>query len=99
MTKEVGADWRSKFLEFEERPFAAASIGQVHRGILEDGREVAVKLQYPGVAQSIDSDINNLMTVMNVGNILPEGKVRIFLFKFIGSSPCFCFSMYVGFNP
>ncbi|KAK7482191.1 hypothetical protein BaRGS_00026540 [Batillaria attramentaria] len=73
LNKELGSDWRSKFESFEDKPFAAASIGQVHRGVTLDGKEVAIKIQYPGVAQSIDSDINNLMSVLNVGNILPEG--------------------------
>lgn len=45
LNKELGYDWRSKFESFEDKPFAAASIGQVHKGVLKDGREVAVKLQ------------------------------------------------------
>ncbi|GFS05762.1 atypical kinase COQ8A, mitochondrial [Elysia marginata] len=73
MAKDLGPDWRDKLAEFDEKPFAAASIGQVHRGKLHNGMEVALKIQYPGVGDSIDSDINNLMTVMNVSNILPEG--------------------------
>lgn len=73
LAMELGPDWRSKFAVFEDRPFAAASIGQVHKGVLHDGQEVAVKVQYPGVAQSIDSDINNLMSVLKVWNILPPG--------------------------
>ncbi|KAK6182219.1 hypothetical protein SNE40_009949 [Patella caerulea] len=73
LNKELGYDWRNKFQSFEDKPFAAASIGQVHKGVLYDGREVAVKIQYPGVAKSIDSDINNLMSVLNVWQILPEG--------------------------
>ncbi|XP_076463711.1 atypical kinase COQ8B, mitochondrial-like [Babylonia areolata] len=73
MSRELGPDWRSNFEVFEDKPFAAASIGQVHKGTLKDGREVAIKIQYPGVAQSIESDINNLMSVLSVGNILPEG--------------------------
>jgi len=64
--------WRDMFQTFEERPFAAASIGQVHKGQLVDGRVVAVKIQYPGVAQGIESDINNLLGVLKVANILPE---------------------------
>ena len=48
-------------------------LGQVHSATLLDGREVAVKIQYPGVAKGIESDINNLVTVMNVWNILPKG--------------------------
>lgn len=73
LADEFGPDWRSRFEVFEDRPFAAASIGQVHKGVAKDGREVAIKIQYPGVAQSIDSDINNLMSVMNIWNILPQG--------------------------
>ncbi|KAK3787233.1 hypothetical protein RRG08_055956 [Elysia crispata] len=73
MAKDLGPDWRDKLDEFDEKPFAAASIGQVHKGKLHNGMEVALKIQYPGVGDSIDSDINNLMTVMNVSNILPEG--------------------------
>ncbi|GFO03900.1 Atypical kinase coq8a, mitochondrial [Plakobranchus ocellatus] len=73
MAKDLGPDWREKLAEFDEKPFAAASIGQVHKGKLHNGMDVALKIQYPGVGDSIDSDINNLMAVMNVGNILPEG--------------------------
>lgn len=73
MKKEFGADWKSKLASFEDKPFAAASIGQVHKGVLHDGRDVALKIQYPGVAKSIDSDINNLMSVLSVWNVLPKG--------------------------
>lgn len=45
LVKELGADWRAKLLEFDLKPFAAASIGQVHRGVLKDGRPVAIKIQ------------------------------------------------------
>ncbi|CAH1790744.1 unnamed protein product [Owenia fusiformis] len=73
MRTELGNDWRNKFESFDDKPFAAASIGQVHRGTTLDGREVAVKIQYPGVADSINSDINNLMAVLNIWQILPKG--------------------------
>ncbi|KAM4860509.1 atypical kinase COQ8A, mitochondrial isoform 2-T4 [Thomomys bottae] len=77
MTKTLNADlgphWREQLEYFEERPFAAASIGQVHLARLKDGREVAMKVQYPGVAQSINSDVQNLMAVLNMSNMLPEG--------------------------
>eukprot|EP00040_Diaphanoeca_grandis_P034634 m.215806 g.215806 ORF g.215806 m.215806 type:complete len:713 (+) comp33193_c0_seq1:212-2350(+) len=73
MESQLGADWKAKFAEFEMRPFAAASIGQVHRAVLHDNREVAVKVQYPGVAESIDSDISNLMMVLNGTGLLPKG--------------------------
>merc|ERR1711953_1550976 len=72
MTNEFGEDWRDKFKEFDEQPFAAASIGQVHRGKLHDGRVVAVKIQYPGVAKGIESDINNLLGVLKMAKIVPE---------------------------
>ncbi|XP_052768456.1 atypical kinase COQ8B, mitochondrial-like [Mya arenaria] len=70
---EFGADWRSKLMSFDDKPFAAASIGQVHRAVTLDGKNVALKIQYPGVAQSIDSDINNLMSILSVWNFIPKG--------------------------
>ncbi|RZF39889.1 hypothetical protein LSTR_LSTR010517 [Laodelphax striatellus] len=73
MKSELGADWRSRFASFEMRPFAAASIGQVHPGVLHDGTEVAVKIQYPGVAESIESDIENLVSLLKVWKVFPEG--------------------------
>jgi len=73
MKAELGEDWRSKFDEFDDTPIAAASIGQVHKGFLKDGRKVAVKVQYPGVADSIDSDIRNLQRLLSFGNFLPPG--------------------------
>ncbi|XP_051908697.1 atypical kinase COQ8A, mitochondrial [Hippocampus zosterae] len=73
LNSDLGPNWRDKLESFEERPFAAASIGQVHLARLKDGREVAMKIQYPGVAQSINSDVNNLMTVLSMSNALPDG--------------------------
>lgn len=73
MTAELGPGWKDSFKEFEEKPFAAASIGQVHRAILKDGQEVAIKVQYPGVARGIDSDIDNLGGIMKMWNIFPKG--------------------------
>ncbi|XP_051900158.1 atypical kinase COQ8B, mitochondrial isoform X2 [Pristis pectinata] len=70
---ELGPDWRDKLAVFEERPFAAASIGQVHHGELKDGREVAIKIQYPGIARSIKSDVENLLSVLKMSIALPEG--------------------------
>ncbi|XP_076000033.1 atypical kinase COQ8B, mitochondrial [Genypterus blacodes] len=70
---DLGPCWREKMSSFEDKPFAAASIGQVHHGVLKDGREIALKIQYPGVAESIHSDINNLMSVLKMSVILPEG--------------------------
>lgn len=93
MTAEFGNEWRSKFLEFNDQPFAAASIGQVHKGKLHDGRHVAVKIQYPGVAKGIASDINNLLGVLKIANILPESNAYIIICINIPmSSPSFLFT-------
>ncbi|XP_056021745.1 atypical kinase COQ8B, mitochondrial-like isoform X2 [Ostrea edulis] len=73
LRSELGEDWQDKFEHIDHTPFAAASIGQVHRGRLKDGREVAMKIQYPGVANSIESDINNLTTVLKIWDVFPKG--------------------------
>uniref|UniRef100_A0A671TNI5 Coenzyme Q8B n=1 Tax=Sparus aurata TaxID=8175 RepID=A0A671TNI5_SPAAU len=77
LEEELGPGWREKLSSFEDKPFAAASIGQVHHAVLKDGREIAMKIQYPGVAESIHSDINNLMSVLKMSVILPEGNNHI----------------------
>ncbi|EFA75709.1 ABC1 family protein kinase [Heterostelium album PN500] len=66
LEKELGKEWRTLFREFEEKPIAAASIGQVHRAVTLDGVKVAVKVQYPGVSDSITSDINTLMSMLKL---------------------------------
>uniref|UniRef100_A0A4Y0BIF0 ABC1 atypical kinase-like domain-containing protein n=1 Tax=Anopheles funestus TaxID=62324 RepID=A0A4Y0BIF0_ANOFN len=74
LVSELGPDWRSKLQSFDQKPFAAASIGQVHRGVLkDDGMEVAIKIQYPGVAKSIESDIDNLVSMLKVWDVFPAG--------------------------
>lgn len=70
---QLGETWRQHLSEFEEKPFAAASIGQVHWGKTTNGKEVAIKIQYPGVAKGIESDIDNLVGIMKVWNIFPRG--------------------------
>lgn len=107
ISSDLGPNWKDKLEYFEDKPFAAASIGQVHLARLKDGREVAMKiqvrvcllrdknteanfdkilwtslshyqiffLQYPGVAKSIDSDVNNIMTALSLSNALPEGNI------------------------
>ena len=70
---QLGSDWASKLEHFEWQPRAAASIGQVHAAVLKDGRRVAMKVQYPGVARSIESDVDNLMRLIAVANVLPRG--------------------------
>lgn len=74
LEKELTADYmKSHFEFFDEKPFAAASIGQVHEARLKDGTSVAVKIQYPGVAEGIESDIKNLLMILKVWNVLPQG--------------------------
>jgi aarF domain-containing kinase len=70
---DLGANWRELFQQFDEKPIAAASIGQVHSATLGDGRRVAVKVQYPGVADSISSDLNNLSLLLTASRLLPKG--------------------------
>jgi len=69
--REYGKGWEEKFEYFDFEPIAAASIGQVHRARTKDGRELALKIQYPGVAKSINSDVDNMAMFMRVANILP----------------------------
>lgn len=75
MAAELGPDWRARLggPAFEDAPVAAASIGQVHRSTLPDGRVVAIKVQYPGVAESIGSDLANLKRLLSVFTFLPKG--------------------------
>jgi len=68
-----GEGWDRHFRQFSFVPVAAASIGQVHRGETRDGQRLAVKIQYPGVRQSIDSDIDNVATLLRVSGLLPQG--------------------------
>mmetsp|Transcript_46127 Transcript_46127/g.106441 ORF Transcript_46127/g.106441 Transcript_46127/m.106441 type:complete len:405 (+) Transcript_46127:7-1221(+) len=72
LATELGSDWRSKVRSFQETPLAAASIGQVHRVVLKDGRLAALKVQYPGVAESVDSDLANLRRLAQYTGALPK---------------------------
>ncbi|GEQ70696.1 hypothetical protein JCM33374_g4375 [Metschnikowia sp. JCM 33374] len=84
MAKELGSEWRKRhFASFQDVPFAAASIGQVHDAVTEDLTSVVVKVQYPGVADSIDSDLNNLLLILTASSILPPG---LFLDKSIANA-------------
>ncbi len=65
--------WLNQFAKFDVRPIAAASIGQVHRAQLKDGTDLAIKVQYPGVAKSIDSDVSNVGALMKMSGLLPKG--------------------------
>ena len=73
LNAEWPAQWLRSFHKFDVQPIAAASIGQVHRGQLTDGRDLAIKVQYPGVAKSIDSDIANVGVLMRMSGLLPKG--------------------------
>ncbi len=66
-----GDGWQSRFSEFDYRPIAAASIGQVHRAKTHDGQVLAIKVQYPGVRESIDSDVNNVASLLRMTGLLP----------------------------
>lgn len=68
---EWGAGWRRRFKHFEATPIAAASIGQVHRATLPDGRVLAIKVQYPGIAASIDADVDNVGSLLRLSTLLP----------------------------
>lgn len=72
LAQEWGKDWRDRFSEFELRPIAAASIGQVHRAMTRDGRRLAIKVQYPGVRESIDADVDNVATLLRMSGVLPQ---------------------------
>jgi len=73
LVRELGADWQNNFKEINLFPFAAASIGQVHEAILKDGTRVALKIQYPGISNSIDSDLNNFKRIIELLGIFPRG--------------------------
>jgi len=67
-----GKGWNLKFKQFSFEPIAAASIGQVHSAHTKDGRHLALKVQYPGVRESIDSDVDNVATLLRVSGFLPK---------------------------
>jgi aarF domain-containing kinase len=77
----LGETWADKFTSFDRIPFAAASIGQVHQAVLapsqspsgEDGKRVAVKIQFPNIANSIASDLGYVKMVLTAGSLLPRG--------------------------
>ncbi|GGE20270.1 ubiquinol-cytochrome c reductase [Aureimonas endophytica] len=73
LDREWGRGWEARFDYFSFRPLAAASIGQVHRAMTADGRDLAVKLQYPGIRQSIDSDVDNVATLLRLLQLVPAG--------------------------
>jgi predicted unusual protein kinase regulating ubiquinone biosynthesis (AarF/ABC1/UbiB family) len=73
MTEAYGEDWEALFYDFDFKPLAAASIGQVHKTTSPDGRSIVLKVQYPGVRESIDNDVDNIATVLRLSGLLPQG--------------------------
>ena len=67
-----GDGWQQQFRHFDFKPIAAASIGQVHGASLPDGRRLAVKIQYPGIRHSIDSDVDNVVALLRLSKLIPE---------------------------
>jgi predicted unusual protein kinase regulating ubiquinone biosynthesis (AarF/ABC1/UbiB family) len=87
LAQQLGGTWRQRFKEFDDTPAAAASIGQVHRATWRDGRDVAVKIQYPGAATALMSDLNQLARFarlfaalfpgMDIKPLIAELKARV----------------------
>ncbi|SDK91718.1 ABC1 kinase family protein [Streptomyces indicus] len=77
LAERLGEDWREFFEEFEDKPSAAASIGQVHRAVWHDGRPVAVKVQYPGAGEALLSDLNQLSRFARLlGPLIPGLDIK-----------------------
>ncbi|MFF3514248.1 ABC1 kinase family protein [Streptomyces sp. NPDC002573] len=77
LEEHLGPDWHELFQEFEDKPSAAASIGQVHRAVWHDGRDVAVKVQYPGAGEALLSDLNQLSRFARLlGPLIPGMDIK-----------------------
>ncbi|MFI0237358.1 ABC1 kinase family protein [Streptomyces sp. NPDC016845] len=77
LEERLGATWQEMFLEFEDKPSAAASIGQVHHAVWHDGREVAVKVQYPGAGDALLSDLTQLSRFARLlGPLIPGMDIK-----------------------
>lgn len=80
LAEQLGDDWRKHFLSFDDRPTAAASIGQVHKAVWNDGREVAVKIQYPGAGKALLGDFTQLARLGKMfGALLPGLDMKALL--------------------
>ncbi|MGY0615350.1 ABC1 kinase family protein [Vibrio sp. FJH11] len=72
MENSLGPNWKAEFLAFNFKPIASASIGQVHQAYSDAGDKLAVKVQYPGIRKSINSDVDNVGTLLKVVGLIPE---------------------------
>ena len=70
---QLGTKWRARFASFDDEPVASASIGQVHKGVWSDGREVAVKIQYPGADEALRADLKTMRRMTTVLRQLAPG--------------------------
>jgi predicted unusual protein kinase regulating ubiquinone biosynthesis (AarF/ABC1/UbiB family) len=70
---QLGTKWRDRFTSFDDKPVASASIGQVHKGIWSDGREVAVKIQYPGADEALRADLKTMQRMVSIFKQLSPG--------------------------
>src|SRR5690606_6915305 len=73
LDQQLGTRWRDRFRSFDDRPVASASIGQVHKAIWSDGREVAVKIQYPGADEALRADLKTMQRMVGILKQLSPG--------------------------
>ncbi len=85
MQSELGPDWESRFGSFDKTPAAAASLGQVHRATLKDGRPLAVKLQYPDMQSAVEADLNQLQILFALHRQMDKAIDTSEIFKEIGA--------------
>lgn len=76
LTQAWGDSWQDRFSRFVFTPLAAASIGQVHEAMTVDGHHLAIKIQYPGIRQSIDSDVDNVAGLLSLFNLVPAETLK-----------------------
>src|SRR5262245_54284657 len=73
LAEQLGPRWRQRFRELDDTPAAAASIGQVHKALWRDGRQVAVKVQYPGAGDALLADLGQLARMANLFRVIQPG--------------------------